>query len=258
MTSADTDAARSVLPTTERWQVEKLRLTAFPSAPLSQPIQDLWTNLFVGRRPDRVEENVQASTTIASGTIGALPMALVVNPITVEVQCLPVQATSGPVQTASPPSPGYEKTMEFFRDSAPPLCRRLPPLRRLAFGAQLHLPIPNLGAGRETLDRYLPDVQFRDMEIRDFAFQVNRRRSSQVQSGLELNRLSRWSVQEIQTVAIGLNAAAVTTTVTGHVCHLALDINTAPEHEPEVELSTELFGELMGLGDEIVRCGDVQ
>jgi hypothetical protein len=69
-----------------------------------------------------------------------------------------------------------------------------PPLRRLAFGAILALPVDDRKSGYELIGNYLANVKLDPIGSSDFLYQINRLRNSQLISDLEINRLSKWSV----------------------------------------------------------------
>ena len=140
-----------------------------------------------------------------------------------------------------------------------PICPRA---ARLAFGAILTLPCDSKAETYRTLSNYLNfDVDFERSS--DFLYQINRQRQSVVNSSLPINRLMKWgAVQLVQHVlTLGLTEAVVSRNpvFASHRCMLELDINTANESLDAIDAESlpRLFGELVDLGQEIVREGDV-
>ncbi len=132
-----------------------------------------------------------------------------------------------------------------------------PPLRRLAFGAALYLPVEDKKEGYRQLGTYL-GLHLDPDHSGDFLYQINRRRPSGCGvPGLEINRLSKWT-----WLQVGLrpgDGEQIWTGIRGSACLLELDVNTAPEFPgllPRESLGP-LFEELVALGEEIAAQGDV-
>lgn len=240
------------LPAPNDWTVEMMRLTAFPLSPphhsISAELRESWNRLFPSLAPAKIEEDVQSSTTRILGQVGRHRVLLTGNPISRECRYLGDPGTS--LQ--------YDAAARFFSDTlATPWLESAAvlPIRRLAFGAELHLPVESGADGRRVLDMMLPAVDVG--EAIDLHFQANWRRESQVLPGILLNRISQWSEQTLETLTVNLRAPKAPTTRTAeNICHLRLDINTVPRKEPMNPADQAgLFTELMQLGREIVEKG---
>ena len=80
-----------------------------------------------------------------------------------------------------------------------------PPIHRLAYGAVLLLPIRSLPDAHTMLDNLLPAVKIDRDNTRDLLYRINMRRASFCSiEGLEINRLSTWSVVRISEMLIGI------------------------------------------------------
>ena len=110
--------------------------------------------------------------------------------------------------------------------------------------------------GHEALDGFLPDVKV-SPDSSDFVYQINRRRPSKVIGGLPLNRISKWTVQEVQALVFSAD---------GHVlrrpgkfaCRVELDMNCVPSKQPlPKDRVADLFTELVTLAAEVVSAGEV-
>ena len=142
----------------------------------------------------------------------------------------------------------------------------LPPSRqskRLAFGAILHLPANNREDGYRTLAPYLESMKLDPAGSSDFSYQINRPRESLTLDipDFTINRLTRWSVSSFTPMQIELSPEKISTfkAKEEYFCRLELDINTLAKFENELpkQKMTALFEELVNLGREIVREGDI-
>ena len=117
----------------------------------------------------------------------------------------------------------------------------------------------------EVLGQLLPAVQLDPNNTRDFVYRINKRRLSSCGiSRLEINRLSTWSAVTVSTLNVEIFTSAqqpprIIPSVDNCVCRLELDINSAQEHHLTINASiaTELFSELVTLGNEIATKGEI-
>jgi hypothetical protein len=140
------------------------------------------------------------------------------------------------------------------------------PIKRLAFGAVLLQPVDSHEEGYALLDKYLPAVEL-DPNASDFAFQINRARSSGVVDTMRVNRLSKWSVMKFQGVQLqfeanaqeSVNAVTGITTKPAYADRLELDISTDAGRTDAFDQAVlkGVFGELVGMALEIASRGDV-
>ena len=131
-----------------------------------------------------------------------------------------------------------------------------PPLRRLAFGAVLLKPVPSHDSGYETLGGYLPAVTM-DPKSSDFLYQINRRRLSEVIDDLWVNRLSKWSIQRVESLTVSSDGTVVRG-MGASACRVELDINSVPSAESlPADRLPRFFEELVVLAGEIALDGDI-
>ncbi len=244
-----------------KWNVEKLRLTAFPRESEKKPLPASWADL-VGNEPEMREARPREKTVIEVGPYEGGLLTLEVSPARANWMI------SIRMSTEAPPAelPGFgsfdEKRIIFTRLMKRWL-RNCPRLHRLAFGAVLLLPVENRVAGYRQLNSLLPQVDLDVEHSTDFLFRINRRRPSRSGiKGLEINRLSTWSV--ILTSAIMLeishHRSRVIDSAEKHsACRLEVDVNTAPEFPQGIYKTNlpKLFEELVDLADEIATKGDI-
>ena len=135
------------------------------------------------------------------------------------------------------------------------------PLNRLAFGAVLMKPTLDAPKTHRHLKGFLPKLDLEDSA--DFGYTISRRRSSNVVTALQINRLNRWHVATINRNTSTLDPAA---DAKEHrleqffAARLELDINTVPLEKDErlnSALLPDLFEELVDMGMEISTKGDM-
>lgn len=240
----------------EAWGVEMMRLTAFPvpGPPIDAAfVRDWWPKLF-STPPEKVTQDLKTGITQLQGRVNDAFMVAAHNPVSFELRRL----ADDPEQSPSEPdnlSP-YAAAVPAFQDLA---LRWLgldgcPPLRRMAFGATLVQPVADYEKGCEILNSHLPDVRVYTDSL-DFLYQINRRRTSSAIEGLSLNRLSQWSIQNLQQMAIAPDGTLASKSV-AFACRVVLDMNSVPSNEPLSEdRLPNLFRELMDLAGEIANKG---
>lgn len=239
------------LPELVPWQVGDLRLTAFPSilAPSGVvPDRAGWEEL-VGRKPaisrtsdGEVEESgpVEFSAVLShrrspwgiqwilSGSGGDKSESLLMNP----------------------------QALRPFMDLMRRWLMTSPPLRRLAFGAALYLPVKDRLEAYRRLEGFLHlGLKYSDEEG-DFLYQYNRRRPSETIPGVKLNRLSKWTWVPLGDVRAEDGKLVFPKE---SACLLELDINTVPEFSGILPQDgcAPLFEEMVGLAAQIAAQGDV-
>lgn len=242
------------------WRVETLRITVFPTDINSVSVSNIWESV-VREEPDEIhfQRNRIDAREVKFGN-GRLVLAKQADRI--DWHFLSIQDTN-PDNMQLPIIGKLEEELNTFSDLANTwfLSPGLPSMHRLAFGVVLLLPVNAVEEGYSTMQRMLPDLNLRD--VRDFFYQINRRRMSEVDVGIAINRLSKWNIYSGQLVTIAVNPMQeqqiAKTTDPSIACRLELDINTSAERTealPSRKLSA-IFSELIGLGLEISKRGDV-
>ena len=134
------------------------------------------------------------------------------------------------------------------------------PVNRIAFGANVLLPVPSLPEACRWLDGMLPSVKIDRGGTRDFMYRINRRRGSTHDSSLQINRLATWSVMQSIGLEVVIGAGGVPATrqlPEKHFCRLELDVNTVPPRKLRREKLPPIFDELVDAAIEIAEQGDV-
>ena len=239
-------------PAVAPWRTEQLRLTAFPKSGRSAPLARDWWNAITGTSPERITEEPRTGVVQLRGTFEGASLFMRADD-RLDIRQLFVE---------SPTSPD---ALPVFADALPPFIKLAvkwlgldtrPQIQRLAFGAVAIKPSAHLEDCRRVLDEYLPSIDMKTTELRDFLYQVNRRRSSETISGLEVNRLMKWSVQHIHEIVVTAgNPVAVGSTFASR---LEVDINSDSEYVGSLRPNrlVPLFQELIDLADKITMVGD--
>lgn len=224
------------------WRTRQLRLTAFPVT-VGQPLllaRDWW-NAITGNPPEGVITEPRNGIVRIIGACEDAPLAMA--------------AEVGRLDLVRPFDPGMSvpvphQQLPLFADAIPPFVTLVNrwlardsdlDFNRVALGATLQEQRPGIEECRETVNGCLPAVDMRQVEPRDFSFQVNRRRSSRIAPDLVVNRIAKWSIP---------SASAGTMAV------LEVDLNSDPGRAGRLEHAAGLFAELAGYAEEIARTGD--
>ena len=138
-----------------------------------------------------------------------------------------------------------------------------PPIQRIGYGAVLLLSVNDVAEGNSLLSELLPAVDI-EQDTTDFLYRINRRRHAHSMEGIEVNRLSTWSVASVVGLRVDMlplerRMPTLTRIADRNACRLELDINTAPEFRSQIPTDTapQLFDELVTLGNEIASSGDI-
>jgi hypothetical protein len=238
------------------WQVESLRITCFPSSAAKFNSENWWQDV-IGEQPENTVVRSREGFRQDEGHVNGRRVVLGIQPNRFDWL---MRFTGEEVElTVS----SFQDGLDSFLDLISPWVKVSPPLRRLAFGAVLALPVDDRTSGYERIANYLPNVKLDPIGSSDFLYQINRTRNSQLNiPELEINRLSKWSVVKqglaridiLPDVSMSLFPSSETFS-----CRLELDINTSADYKndlPSDEL-TAVFHELIDLAREIASKGDI-
>ena len=249
-------------PPLSDWHTQMLRLTAFPSEVASIGEWPWWAEL-VGQPPETKVLQPRRGVQRYEG-----PFAdgkLILNIKLGRIDWL-FTAVEGPDMEAEGFSTvgALPDSLDTFRTL---MIRWLeletsPAPIRLAFGCIVVQRVEDREAGYRQLATYLTSVQLAPEDSSDFLYQINRPRpSTSGIKGLQVNRLSKWSVAVLRSgmVAIRGRSADLMPGPECFACRLELDINTAADYQDELPSSglVRVFEELVDLAMEIAQQGDV-
>jgi hypothetical protein len=258
-TSEQSDLSR---PPITAWQAESLRLTLFPARTAQTAEQTWWNDLF-GEPPEVRNSRLKIGEQREEGPFEEGKLILAVQPGRVDWRFTVAEkgVNVGEVRKIGPFLGSLDKFSKLMLDWFE--LGTCPATRRLAFGAVLVIPAKDRQEGYRQISAYLP-YDLDPEGSSDFLYQINRPRDSKTGiAGLRIHRLSKWSVATIywmeSELFFGLASALHFQGPQVFACRLELDINTVPDLKNELvqEQLPEVFRELLELGKEIAREGDV-
>lgn len=246
--------------TLRNWLAETLRLTVFFDS--ADPVDpSTWWEAVTNEPPENSLFQSKASTLKQDGPFIDGRLILTVKPDRADWFFFPSfdLALNGPQFDQLQEYSSVIKLQTDFANKWFDVC---PPVVRLAFGAILDLPVPNKNTGYNLLIPFLKSVHLDIDNSSDFLYQINRPRMSEKFPEIQINRLSKWSVQNVIISQVEVdsikNRKPFQRTTDYFFARLELDINTVPGHS--VFTSDELkllFPELLKLANEIISRGDV-
>lgn len=254
------------LPDVSHWQVQALRLTAFPSPAAKFDDPKWWKELLGADAESRNIRPARGELT-EQGPFEKGILVLQVSPLRIDWNLGLNVATGLDLDDPNLPALGslsdvgdkFQKLMAGWLNSA-----TVPPLQRLAFGAVLRQPVGGHNDGYKLLSKYLSSVDL-SLESRDFFYQINRPRKSKIPqvADLVINRLTKWACVTFQRTVFQQLADGKTNTHvvggTSYACSLELDISSSSDYTVELpkQALEQMFRELYGFGREIASRGDV-
>jgi hypothetical protein len=211
------------------WRVLSVRLTVFVTPDTEVPVT-LWRDV-VGEDPENSVTQRATATRTETGPFSDGVLTLQVQPMRIDWTHEPVGLGSqgGLPQVLGPFPNGAEPFLRFARRWI--TNGWYPPTTRMALGFVLISATPDRDAGYRELSQYIDGVP-NTPDATDFLYQVNRPRASRVGlDGLQVNRLSKWSVGAFRLIAVLAGAANANPILSPmhHHLRLELDINTGAD-----------------------------
>lgn len=243
------------------WQVEAMRITVFPSDIAAVDMPKLWDSV-MDQEPDAIHFQ-KDSIDAREGAFGNGRLVLAKHTDKIDWRYLSIPNED--LDDMRLPIIGYldEELKTFVRLAKSWLVSPdMPTIKRLAFGAVLLRPVDLVEDGYSILQNMLPWMNAKS--VRDFNYQVNRRRTSRIDPKIEVNRLNKWNVYSGKLVTVAVNPVQEqqisSTTDLSIASRLELDINTFPERKQTLPTHTllALFDELVEWGLEISEKGDIE
>lgn len=244
------------------WSVESLRATIFRQRPPHVPehgapdAHATWARV-VGVTAHTIETRPEQDLMTFTGIYGSDQAQMLVRSDRVDWMLHP-RGVSGtpdgpPLPNLSASGAAPERIFTIFDEVAPDIESPT----RIAFGAVLATRTDSLAHAYEELGQYVPPFaqlnEFTELECR-----LNRVTSSENDSDLTLNAMSKWSVQLVSSMEIQLipGESPVPTLRTDHVLRLELDYSTMPQVEPLADPAA-VFRELVEMASRTARKGYV-
>ena len=239
-----------------QWDVDSLRVSIFCDSQNNHDPAALWQRV-VDTIPESIESRPKQNLTLATGNLEDNRCILVAEKARLDWHIRPL-APVPPTSEGLLLVTDIDKMLPVLNKAVLRSIQNVQHVYRLAFGLVLIKQASSMEDALRQIEAYLPLEHLEN--CRDFAYQVNRRRTSRVIPFLPINRLTKWTVQEVlgSTVTIGPAAEEpVHTTKRTTVSMLTLDINNAPLGKPLPSQMPRLFNELVMLAGEIALKGDV-
>lgn len=236
----------------EIWQVESLRLTAFPTVPVKQ-LKDEWWTKVVATIPDEIRRPRKYEHSFESD-YGVGKLVLTANPIRIDWRWSKEALEPNNLPTIGSLSDSLDTFVGFMKNWLS--LKSLPPVQRLAFGASFWQPTKDRAEAYQRLSHYIHAFDLNPENSSDFLYQINRQRVALTPiGGLRINRLAKWSV--VQAGRSIFSDLGLLPTPNVCACRLELDINSAADFKGTLDHLVQLLEEFVGLAIEIAEKGDI-
>jgi hypothetical protein len=239
------------MPSIENWQTQSIRLTVFPSMEKGMEKLPGWEAL-VGDPPDQITQQPKTDILDELGKFGKGSLSHRVIPGRVDWNYLPL-ISDQKMMVGLPEIGPFTEALEEFKPLMIKWLDQCDALIRIAFGANIFLPVDSHENAYKFLDNHLKSVKI-DPETSDFHYQINRKRPSKtLGEQLMINRLSKWRAIKFKLMVQEVEA------VESFACALEFDINNVPIEQTTIkkESLADVFCELIDLGIEIASEGDI-
>jgi hypothetical protein len=236
------------------WMIINARLTVFVTPDTVVP-SGLWQAI-LGEEPETSFAQRSSATRIETGPYADGKLTLQVQPIRVDWIHESIGFGDG----------GQPSVLGIFPGSSESLLqvgRRWvhsdgsPSIQRMALGFVLISPTPNRESGYEELRQFIDGVPTAP-DATDFSYQVNRPRPSRAHlDGLQVNRLSKWSVGSYKVFTLGPLSHSIESPLVTHL-RLELDVSTNPDFQGIIprEAAVGVMDDLFNGAKEICEQGN--
>ena len=243
-----------------KWLIESLRVTVFPTEEIDLSCH--WWEASFNRPPDEYIAKAREGFVIEKGDFEE-------GEIIIRTQRARIDWTyqfKNDVPPTEIPNLGpYPDNAVSFISVVKKWLESAPPIKRIAYGPVLIMPVDSMAQGYEILNSLLPKVDIDQEGCSDFFFQINRPRPTTTDiNRLDINRLSKWNVRTLRLGSFAVGAGGITPTAPltleeWFVCRLELDINTSPTYEDSIQdkKSLDVLNELIEFAGEITSKGDI-
>jgi hypothetical protein len=239
------------MPLIEDWHTQSMRLTVFPSMKKGMEKLPGWEDL-VGDPPDQITQQPKTDILEELGKFGKGSLSYRVIPGRVDWNYIPWISDKKMI-VGIPELGPFTEALKEFKPLMIKWLEQCDALKRIAFGANIFLPVDSHENAYKFLDTHLKSVKI-DPRTSDFHYQINRKRPSKTLDGqLMINRLSKWRAIKTQIRLQEVEAAE------SFACALEFDINNVPSEKTTIkkESLADVFCELIDLGIEIACEGDI-
>jgi hypothetical protein len=251
----------------ENWRVEALRWTTF-LVDNSEPVglHEWWPKIANVPKSDSAQR--QNFVYVERGTIGDNSLTLQWQPGRVDWLFSIKPPEKPTMEKLNDQIKGFDRlqsielAQKHFEQSILRWFKTSPPAKRLAMGQVLLWPVGTRDAGYKLLAPFLKNSLKVTPDMRDLLYQVNRPRKSKSVKGVEINRLSKWMVAQLNPLLIEVGPEHVSREIgpDAFAVRLELDISTIPKATAPLfkrNNQSELFKEFSTLSDELCQNGDL-
>lgn len=243
----------------DEWRVHVLRTTVFSPGPPSEYKFRDWAET-IGSPPETTNTNPRVGTKEEVGTYndGLLVYQEQLDRVNWRYVSS-MEVRDGEMQLG-PGAIAFREVAAWFVPMMKEWIASAPAISRVAFGAELMLPVGSHQEGYQVLDTFLHQVDV-DPESRDFEYRINRRRdSTTLDASVEINRLSQWKCKKYGLQIQHDGSTNVINMPEVYMVLVDLDVNSIPEIKeiPTGDPAGDLLQELVHLAEEIAHEGDIK
>jgi hypothetical protein len=240
-----------------QWNVEHLRLTIFH--PSGVDTSNLWERL-MHVLPESRDERPREGVVQQQGEAGGNRLLLITRADRFDWTVIPNPASDAGIMP-TPILVDINQAVTLIQDALRISLQAVTVMDRLAFGALLGQQVADPTEGMSRLSEYLPRLGLEEQGVSDFVYQINRRRQSLCVPHAQLNRVARWSSEQIIQGQLRITPALlpqVQPSGTRFVNRLLLDVNTVPGTSAIAhDRFSGLFVELVEIACKVASEGDV-
>ena len=176
-----------------QWNVEHLRLTIFH--PSGVDTSNLWERL-MHVLPESRDERPREGVVQQQGEAGSNRLLLITRADRFDWTVIPNPASDAGIMP-TPILVDINQAVTLIQDALRISLQAVTVMGRLAFGALLGQQVADPTEGMSRLSEYLPRLGLEEQGVSDFVYQINRRRQSFRVPHAQLNRVARWSSEQI-------------------------------------------------------------
>ena len=217
---------------TDVLQCEHLRVTLFTVEPQDEKALGSWREV-TGEEPAATSSQPRKGEHKASGPFARASLSLSIALGRIDWILAPDPERAGEELGMASVGP-FSDAIKVFPASVTRWLARCPVISRLALGGAVLLPVASRVEGYEKVQSKLKDVKLDPKGSRDFLYQINRPRTSQSYEGLQLNRLTKWSVAVfvlLRMTEVSLESGTARAANPSYACRTELDLSTTA-HAP--------------------------
>jgi hypothetical protein len=239
---------------TRPWSARTLRLSLFLQSPSEIMDADTWEQA-TGQTPEIDQNQPRQQMRVQAGSIGTGYLQLQFQGLAQRLDWV-----MGPTTDAVEFGPVMDALSTFNDVVRKWLVGTQLKSKRLAIGILAVIPAPDRIAAYTALRDFLPSVKIDAEHSRDLTYSINRPKPSRsLGQEVELNRLTRWGVLQIQTLTISNPSAIVPALVGGMHVFVECDNSTPAEQETPLDNASfaDIYDELIEMALQNLERGEL-